>query len=89
MVHRRNCIRRPNRPPLPLRQTEEVHIESLAMYHKLLGERANKAMDEKVHAGGYVGRAPIGYLNVLTGQRTTIEVNIAIVPLIVEGFEIA
>jgi site-specific DNA recombinase len=59
------------------------------LLHQMRSEIAKQAMTARVEAGECPGIAPLGYRNVVVGNRRTVEVDPTTAPLIVEAFHLA
>ena len=74
-------------------QIKDQHVKDqvsdvVGSYHRELGQRASRAMAEKVAAGGWIGVAPTGYRNLRIGDETWIEIDPVMAPVVQEAFRL-
>jgi hypothetical protein len=58
-------------------------------FRHVRSEIAKQAMSERVQAGECPGIAPLGYLNVVVGDKRTVAIDETVAPCIVEAFRMA
>jgi site-specific DNA recombinase len=71
------------------RATTSRRVDLNDRLHQIRSEIAKQAMTTRVEAGECPGIAPLGYRNVVVGDRRTVEVDPVMAPLVVEAFRLA